>query len=571
MINVKFSSVHFSDSTAVDIPASGVVLLVGPNNAGKSQTLRDLVGLSSAETAYAGKAVLDVAIDKSGSQDDFREWTVQSLASITANGRQTYNVPGWGNIDSESVSIQWMQPGLNVLAPMFMYHADATSRLTAGNSVPSIDFSTSFAQHPIQKAYRDGQLEQEIDRISREAFGLGIAVDRYSGSVISLRVGEPPLYSHERGVPSAEYVSGLQAMPRLEDQGDGVRSYVGLLLHILGGVHHVTLVDEPEAFLHPPQARRLGQVLAERTAGSQQVFMATHSSDVVQGALDSNAPVTIIRVTRIGDKNSASVLDSESVKELWSDPLLRYSNVLDGLFHDAVVLCESDSDCRYYAAVLDALRDEDGSQPSGTGVRRPQLLFTHCGGKARMASVVDSLRAAGVPVIVIADFDVLKNAPDVARLITALGGQFSDVQADLNVISSALSSEVRPVSKIAVEDALRRRLDAISRANLTKSDMDSLRAILRAESGWDRAKRSGIDAIPQGDPSRRSATLLSALADLGLLVVPVGELERFVPAVAGHGPSWVTEVLRQGLHKCPGVAAREFIGSIEKIVGSRPA
>ncbi|WP_455833573.1 ATP-dependent nuclease [Pseudarthrobacter siccitolerans] len=346
---------------------------------------------------------------------------------------------------------------------------------------------------------------------------------------------------------------------------------MGLLLHILGGVHHVTLVDEPEAFLHPPQARRLGQVLAERTAGSQQVFMATHSSDVVQGALDSNAPVTIIRMTRTGDKNSASVLNSESVKELWSDPLLRYSNVLDGLFHDAVVLCESDSDCRYYAAVLDALRDEGGSQPSGTGVRRPQLLFTHCGGKARMASVVDSLRAAGVPVIVIADFDVLKNAPDVSRLITALGGQFSDVQADLNVISSALTSEVRPVSKIVVEDELHRRLNSISRANLTKSDMDSLRSILRVESGWDRAKRSGIDAIPQGDPSRRSATLLAALADLGLLVVPVGELERFVPAVAGHGPSWVTEVLRQGLHKSSGVAAREFIGSIEKLVGSRPA
>ncbi|WP_455835812.1 hypothetical protein [Pseudarthrobacter siccitolerans] len=192
MINVKISTVHFSDSTAVDIPASGVVLLVGPNNAGKSQTLRDLVGLSSQGGAYTGKAVLDIAIDKSGSQDDFREWTVQSLASITANGRQTYNVPGWGTVDPDSVSVQWMQPGLNVLAPIFMYHADATSRLTAGNSVASIDFSTSFAQHPIQKAYRDGQLEQEIDRISREAFGLGIAVDRYSGSVISLRVGEPP-------------------------------------------------------------------------------------------------------------------------------------------------------------------------------------------------------------------------------------------------------------------------------------------------------------------------------------------------------------------------------------------
>lgn len=60
-----------------------------------------------------------------------------------------------------------------------------------------------------------------------------------------------------------------------------------------------------------------------------------------------------MRLTRNGEINHAAVLNEQDVKDLWSDPLLRYSNVLDGLFHDAVVLCESDSDFRYYQAVLD--------------------------------------------------------------------------------------------------------------------------------------------------------------------------------------------------------------------------
>ena len=563
LISVKFKNLRFSDGTNVQIPPSGVVLLVGPNNAGKSQALRDLVGLTGPRD-HESKAVVEIELDKTGTPEEMAQWIVDRMPTMTTNGAAFHSVPGWGQVQIRDILQQWSGPNLQYLGQLFIFHADATSRLTAGDSTASIDFSTTFGQHPIHKAYQDGQLEKDIDGISRDAFGLGISVDRYSGSVISLRVGEPPEFQLERGVPAPAYMQGLQAMPRLEDQGDGVRSYVGLLLHILGGSQHITLVDEPEAFLHPPQARRLGQVLAERTTDSQQVFMATHSSDVVQGALDSQAAVTIIRITRADGQNNASVLNAESVKELWSDPLLRYSNVLDGLFHDAVVLCESDSDCRFYSAVLDALFES--GELRTPGARRPQVLFTHCGGKARLASVVGSLRAAGVPVVVVADFDILKNSGDVERILSALGADFSVMKGDLNVVASALNSEVRPVSKLALREELDRQLAEIDTSTVSKAQMESMRAVLRAESGWDKAKRSGIDAMPQGDPSARASALLEKLNEVGLLVVPVGELERFVPSVGGHGPSWVAEVLRRDMHMSPGQAAADFARTIERTV-----
>jgi hypothetical protein len=33
-----------------------------------------------------------------------------------------------------------------------------------------------------------------------------------------------------------------------------------------------------------------------------------------------------------------------------------------------------------------------------------------------------------------------------------------------------------------------------------------------------------------------------------LFVVPVGELERWIPQIDSHGPPWVTEVHDQNLH-----------------------
>lgn len=319
------------------------------------------------------------------------------------------------------------------------------------------------------------------------------------------------------------------------------------------------LIDEPEAFLHPPQARLLGEALADR-GRTGQVFIATHSGDVVRGALESDASTTIVRVTREGNVNRASVLVHDAVRELWSDPLLRYSNIFDGLFHDAVVLCESDSDCRYYSAVMEHLDTaDDATGPDG---REPQILFTHCGGKARMPSVIGALKAVRVPVVVVADFDVLRDAGDVERIVSALGGDHSTLEHDLHLVSAALSTDARPLRALALKDELTRRIDALPGETLTAHDAVALRSIIRVETGWDKAKRAGLSAVPQGPPSESAKSLLAKLTEIGLLVVPVGELERFAPAVPGHGPSWVTKVLEQKLHLAPSPEAGAFVRAI---------
>jgi len=410
----------------------------------------------------------------------------------------------------------------------------------------------------VQRAYLESGIEGEIDLESRAAFGLGVTVDRYGGSVISLRLGDRPLFEHDNGRPADEYLAALKALPKLEEQGDGVRSYLGLVLHLAAGRHQILLIDEPEAFLHPPQARRLGSVLADK-AQSQQVFIATHSTEVLQGALEGGSSLTIVRVTREGNVNHTAILDDAAVKKLWSDPLLRYSSILDGLFHDAVVLCESDADCRYYSAVLSNLPEPAGGQITS---RDPQLLFTHCGGKARMHSVVSALHAVSVPVIVVADFDVLRDNTDVNRIVTALGGEYGEFERDLQLVSAALTADEKPLRKLSLKDDLNQKIDNLPNEVVSRNEAESLRAVIKAESGWDKAKRAGLQAVPQGDAYEACDRLLKGLRTVGLHVVPVGELERFAPSVPGHGPSWVSAVLEQNLHESPGGDALEFVSSI---------
>jgi len=51
---------------------------------------------------------------------------------------------------------------------------------------------------------------------------------------------------------------------------------------------------------------------------------------------------------------------------------------------------------------------------------------------------------------------------------------------------------------------------------------------------------------------------------MGLFIVPVGELERFIPAVGGKGPGWLTAVYESGLHRDTAATgeARRFVGRV---------
>ena len=112
------------------------------------------------------------------------------------------------------------------------------------------------------------------------------------------------------------------------------------------------LIDEPESFLHPPQANIMGRIIGKTLRENQQAFISTHSEEIIKGLLDvCPERVKIVRITREEDVNEFSVLENEKFNEVWNDPLLKYSNIMTSLFHKNVILCESDSDCKFYSII----------------------------------------------------------------------------------------------------------------------------------------------------------------------------------------------------------------------------
>jgi hypothetical protein len=254
------------------------------------------------------------------------------------------------------------------------------------------------------------------------------------------------------------------------------------------------------------------------------------------------------------------VLRPSELREIWKDPLLRYSNVLDGLFHTGVVVSEGDADSRYYSAVLDAKRERDAEPPH-------DLLFTQSGGKARLPVIIRALRALKIPVAAIADFDVLSDQVLLRRIVEDLGGDWSKLQASWRALDGSVRHLGAAPSVVTLRATLKEVLDNEEGPNLSRSASRAIREETRLDDSWSRLKDGGLAIVPQGEASAHAKSLIDALGSVGLFVVDVGELERWETDLAGHGPSFVSAAIEAGRHDAPGSATEGFVERVASFFG----
>ncbi|MHB8512433.1 MAG: AAA family ATPase [Actinomycetota bacterium] len=550
--SLKVTQLSMSDGTSVMVPAGGTVVFVGPNNAGKSLALREVViAFTNPSASQPRKVVIDTQFEKSG---DIQSWLQENCESRIVNGNQAYSRVFAGEQAAGNLMSWWNSgPPFQSLAPFLELYAGPENRLQSVGSVGAINFRSEVPSHPFHRLYLDEGLEAELSAMCHKAFGVGLVLNRKAGSQLHLHVGDKP-EGLDQSPKTRAYLDSINELPLLSEQGDGMKSFMGILLNLTGANYFTILIDEPEAFLHPPQAQLLGQMLAGKRRGNAQVFLATHSSDVVRGVLDSKNPdVTIVRLVRQSSVNRTTQLDPVEVRKLWQDPVLRYSNVLDGLFNRAVILCEGDTDCKFYAACLDVVsKDEE---------QKPEILFTHCGGKQRMPVVIRALRSVDVPVRAIADFDVLREKPTLKTIIDALGGDWALVEKDWGIVKSAIDSDVAQLKRLTVKQEALHVLDKASSPNLSKAEISQLQSMVKPVTGWDKVKQSGTAAVPKGEAAAACDRLLKVLASLGLNVVEEGEVEGWVRTVGGHGPAWVNEVYEKHLHTLA-TEAQKFVAKV---------
>jgi hypothetical protein len=554
---VWIGSLVFSDGSSVEFRKDDFILVVGPNNAGKSAALRAIRDrLFSNNNSLVIK---EVVLGKEGDGASVSEWLRRSYRpNDPLASDPVYSSHGHGVHMSQVPSLWSKLATLGGLARFFCHLLTADERLGAANPAQSIAIAREPPSHPAHYLLRDDALELRLSKQFEKAFGAELVLNRMGGSQIPLHVGKRPTPKPGDDRISLDYIQEVEKLPQLHTQGDGMRSFAGVLLYTSVGRESLLLIDEPEAFLHPPQAKQLGRLLVEDKPAERQVFVATHSGDILRGVLDAGSTnVRVLRIQREGNVNKISQLDNDKVAELWGDPLLRYSNVLDGLFHERVIVCESDADARFYSAVTEAIALDGGEK------RRADLMFTHCGGKDRIAVVVRALHALSVPVNVVVDFDALNAERPLRDIWEATGGDWSDIAPDFQEVKSSIDGKKPELASEEVAREVGKILGAVVEAVFPKDAKDGIQKILRRASPWATAKSAGKSFIPSGQPTQAFDRLQSALRRRGVFVVEVGELESFVRSVGRHGPKWVNEVIKRDLASDSELeVARRFVAEI---------
>lgn len=537
-VTCEIASITFFNGTSLELKEGDIVVFTGPNNAGKTQCLRDIETICRGTQTARTLLVQDIKITKHNADRLHDYLQKQGFVHDNCMGEDEYHILG----DHEEVRAVEAFKNTTRLGGAFKFFVsklNTASRLSLCEEKVEKPREQGIYLSPMQCVVHDKLFRNKLSDIFFKAFGQHLVPDNIEDKSTTLCIGEPVMTSGRVVEMSEElnyFRQQLSSLPRVVSQGDGVKSFIGIVMELMMEIYSIFTIDEPEAFLHPPHARVLGREMVSLLSPHRQLFLATHSSDLIKGLLETGHDrVKIVRIDRSGDKADVNVLKKETFDEIWNDPILRHSNIMDGLFHKKVVICESDSDCKFYSVLLSHISEKEG--------RYPEILFVHSGSKQRLYVLVEALKKLNVDTKVVPDIDILNQTENIRILFESCGGNWNQGIADAHKMI-ALSMPTQPEfhTRQEIKEQLNAILDKSADDDVRKEDLDKMSKVLKQKSKWSAFKEGGINTL-QGDALNSLLFLLGEFAKVGLHPVPCGQLESFIPSITLHGPKWVNAVL----------------------------
>ena len=557
--SVVIKKIKFNDNTEIELSNEDIVVFVGANNVGKSRALKDI------KNDILESSSKKVIVDEIEYQDtNFEEINMMNYfknnfelgpngydIAVDVNYTYNYNEHNFQNVKS----------GDKHFYKVLFSFLSTESRLnmTAPISYSFIKDKLSFGI--MRKLERDKKSITKLNDILFSCFGKKIDISEglWQGAVSKLyKFGTKDEIDKSVSADTREARCLLEVLENLDDQGDGIRSAVAILASLITTTHSLYLIDEPETFLHPPQARILGRNIVDLSQ-NKQCFISTHNIDLLRGMLEKDyARIKIIKINRTDNVNEFHVLDNDSIKVISNDKNLKYSNILNGLFYNTVVLCENESDCKFYSALLEKI-DSDCYQ---------NTLFCAVGGKDQFKIIIPLLNKLKINFLVIADLDLINNRDKLKDLINSIEdnkyNQISSIHNDfLNMFESGVDNQVKKQSVIK-EEILSFITDAPYMSDETAS---KIRQVLKNISHLKLLKNCGKSCLPAGECVQKYNQIIYFLNESNIFVVECGEIERFITEIDGHGSLWVEEVFKKypTLDEPEYSNAKEFIKKVFRI------
>lgn len=541
-----------------------ITAIVGPNNSGKTETLRDILRLA---------ANFDpLAIDRSS--EDGPQPIVLSDLNLVPKLSLERLMHGLTVVDpnsSEGTVVQGVGPDLktpqrhaisrelqNILYRPIMNAKSVWSsslgdlmRLRMSYVGPGDHnrlVAPTLAASPLQGPenllqvlhYAESNLHQGLTDAFAAAFGgMQIALDTSERINLSLRVG--------RQIPAAitdpiENQRKQQELRRIDEEGDAYQSFAAIVLTMLLGQGRVILIDQPEAFLQPHQARYLGRWIAANASGlACQVFTATRDVAFLQGLSEGAPGLTILRTERKEDITSFHSIPHEATRALARFPIFATQDALRLLFCDGAIVTPDADDRIVYETVANRL-------PTSNNIG-----FIHAAGTRNIGLVTKVMRQCGLPVCSVVELDVLQNEKDLGDLIQAASG--SPPPQPWLATRERLA---RHVEGWFDEEAIR------GSANEVESFLDQIKGDaapslasepLAHEPGgsknWGKLRHERLEWLPR-ELRMWVEELLEDLKRQGIFVSPKGRLEAWIESGSDDRRIWINQAM-QMLHQgqCP--------------------
>ncbi len=292
-----------------EITCRGLTVIVGPNSSGKSQLLRDiqerisgeprdLVVASNLEIETPDHQPFLECLIKEGyiysAWDDNDQEQYVSKTTYLGTGQGAQNVASqqlerWRNTSETATSRKRKNEYFAWTSKFLVTALFLENRLTSLTSVNTIDFETQPPVNDLHALHLNDGARQELTKESQRAFSKAIWSDTTRGNKLCLRISEGGQ------VPSAESRLSVPEMKKyrtIESEGDGMKSYIATVISVLLGRRPVSVIDEPEMCLHPPQSYNLGQFIGKKATSDQTAtFVATHSSQILRGKIKGSDPL----------------------------------------------------------------------------------------------------------------------------------------------------------------------------------------------------------------------------------------------------------------------------------------
>ena len=302
LTKISFNAGSSPGKPNLEFSLSPVTIFVGPNNSGKSRALVEIEAWVTRAQGPDGQIIKQIefepwerpAFELEVAKIEVQPALAESVMPdhvLLAKLRPQENSAARVQLHRDSLFGEATSPNENfrhfysTYLALYTLRLDGRNRLSLTDEKPSGDLLVGASNH-LAKLFVDDTSRKEVRRIVFEAFGKFLVVDpTYIGHLrFRLSSVAPANDREEQGWDqAARDFHGAATL--LSEASDGVKAFVGMLTTLIAGEPKITLIDEPEAFLHPTLCARLGKEITTALSNTRRrLFVATHSASFLMGA-----------------------------------------------------------------------------------------------------------------------------------------------------------------------------------------------------------------------------------------------------------------------------------------------